>query len=300
MNDLLPSLLVVLGIGLVAFVVAALVPTWLATRAAARRGVKGLARGDFATLAGLDAVTFDKLRTITTGELVVISVDPIKEDADRDLRWFAGALEHHAAHPIGRAIAKLSTRGNVTGVQEVAGYGISGSVDRHPVRIGRPSWLGIDAADEVGAVVAVEVDSRTMGTITVADEAEPAAASHLGRLQSLGVTPIYMSADPMARAKDLANRVGVDHLLAEILPENRREAERRLDTEYRSVAHFNDTASELRFGAGSVGFGSEPAPLKALAEVIELARSLPARTRLAWILAGGLTLASALAIFTLL
>lgn len=193
-------------------------PLILATSSALLVGAKrgsslGLRFGGTAVLDAIhtiDTIMLDKVRTITTGDLRVVSVVATDPEHDRNIRWFAAALEHSAHDPIGRAIAKLAGRGRLANVEQHDGLGISGAVDRHPVRVGRPSWIGLDAPAGVGTTVAVEIDSRALGHITVADAIRPHAAEAVAQLRKLALDPVLLSDDNAINTADLAAQVGID------------------------------------------------------------------------------------------
>lgn len=155
----------------------------------------------------LDTVVLDPVGTVTAGELSVVSVDPLDPTHDRNLRWFAGALQHTADDPVAKAIARLAVRGIVTDVQHEPGIGTTGRVDRHPVRVGNPDWIGVDAPDDGwGRTVAVEVDGRAMGHITVADTVRPQAGSATATLTESGMR-VLVVAPSEAKAKHLSAAV---------------------------------------------------------------------------------------------
>lgn len=154
-------------------------------------------------------IVLDKVGTITTGELTVTGVDPVEPEHLRNLRWFAGALAHRSDHPVAHAIAKLSGRGRVTQLVTHPGDGMSGSVDRHPVRLGRPPWIGIPDRAGLGVETAVEVDGRILGRIRVGDTVRPDAKQHVDRVRSLGLEPVLVSDLPDADTIDLAEHAGV-------------------------------------------------------------------------------------------
>lgn len=158
----------------------------------------------------VDVLHLDGLETVTDGKEVA-SVNPVEESHLRNLRWFAGALEHLADDPIARAIARLSTRGNVTGFERHVDLGVSGSVDRHPVRVGRPTWVGVipSVTDDGGVVVGVEVDGRPLGTITVVDSVTDDTSAAVTELGALGVTASLTSTEREARLRRVAAAAGI-------------------------------------------------------------------------------------------
>jgi P-type Cu+ transporter len=179
----------------------------------------------------VDVLHLDGLETVTDGKEVA-SVDPVEEAHLRNLRWFAGALEHLADDPIARAIARLSTRGNVTGFERHAELGVSGSVDRHPVRVGRPAWVGVvpPAADDGGEVVGVEVDGRPLGTITVVDTVTADSSAAVTELGNLGVTATLASTEREARLRRVAAAAGIGSVasapIAELVRSDRAQGRR--------------------------------------------------------------------------
>ncbi|MFB9314529.1 cation-translocating P-type ATPase [Nocardioides plantarum] len=185
-----------------------------ATRAGLGRARRLGVRFDGATaleqVAALDLLLLPGDGVLTTGELRVDEVQAIDPDDERTLRWFAGALAHGADDPVARAVRRLSARGTVTDLDSRPGEGFSGAVDRHPVRVGRPDWIGVTATPGPGTCVGVEVDGRALGSLRLLPELVPDAADHLTRLRALGVAPrLVASASPDAD-RELAQRLGLD------------------------------------------------------------------------------------------
>ena len=212
-----------------------------------KRGVKlGLQFGDMTALDAarrIDTIVLDKNHTVTTGGLTVISVEALDPDHDLNMRWFAGAIEHSADDPVGRAIAKLaklsSSRG-LTNIELQPGRGVSGAVDRHLVRVGSPDWIGFDAHGEVGTTVAVEVDGRPMGSITVADHIRPHAQEAVEELRRLGLDVILASDGNPIDTEHLAKEVGIDTYFAEQDPDDRSELVTTLQNNGHTVAMVGD------------------------------------------------------------
>jgi P-type E1-E2 ATPase len=210
----------VVAIGLATFFASSALPLLAAQVMPGLAGVRR-ARGEGIHLAAdalpivarLDTVVLDKDGTVTTGALRVISVDPLDPRDDQNLRWFAGALTHAADDRIGRAVARLATRGKLTNVEVIAGQGVRGSVDRHPVRVGEPQWVGVGAAAGIGHCVGVEVDGRPFGSITVGDAIRARAHEDIELLRSLGVEPILASTDSDANTRHVGAEVGISRVL---------------------------------------------------------------------------------------
>ena len=190
----------------------------------------------------IDTIVLDKDGTVTTGDLSVASVDADDPEHLRNMRWFAGALEHGSEHPIGRAIAKLSGPGRVTDLVHRPGLGVSGSVDRHPVRAGRPSWIGVDATEGLGIEIAVEVDGRALGSIRVADTLRPHAPADVDRLRGLGLEPVLVSDRPETDTTHLAGQAGIATSHAGLDVDQRCSLIQRLQADGRVVAMVGDHA----------------------------------------------------------
>lgn len=182
------------------------------TRRGAASGVRITSPAVLRSASRVDTIVLDQRGTVTTGELHVIAAQPLDPQNDRNLRWFAGALEHASDDRIGRAIARLSAAGRVADVRRHDGDGISGSVDRHPVRVGRPAWIGSPAASAHGrgTTVAVEVDGRALGHIAVAEQMRPHARAAVEELRALGLDPVLVSSGPAADVEHAAAEAGIE------------------------------------------------------------------------------------------
>ncbi len=200
----LAVLLLSIPIGLI---VATTLPRWLTNRVGRGLGVTVTDAGALERWQQIRTLVIDPFHSLTTGHLVVTDVEPVDPDHDRNLRWFAGALAHSYDDPVGRAVAKLAGQGRLTNVAQEPGLGIRGSVDRHPVRVGQPQWIGLaeNPSPLIGTTVAVDVDQRPLGRITVADEVRPDAARQLDRLRRTGLTPALASPRSAAETERLAD-----------------------------------------------------------------------------------------------
>lgn len=264
-----PTLAVVIVAAPVALGLAGLLPLLTARRRGRSVGLAALGRDAPAAASRVDVAVLDKHRTVTTGELAVVSVDPLEATHHRNLRWFAGALEYSSAHPIGRAMADPAGRGRVTDLTEHAGLGIHGTVDRHPVRVGEPEWIGMEPRNGYGITVGVEVDERPLGWITVADAVRPGTAEHVTALRGLGIEAVLVSDGTSSDTNRLATEAGIEHVHAEMVPEKRPRIVEELaerghtvavvgtaagNAEAHAVADLpvSDTADESRHKAGIV------------------------------------------------
>lgn len=290
MTETAAALLVVLLPALIALLPLA---RWSVTRRARRCGLEFRDPAALVAARRVDTVLLDRWGTVTTGQLVVTSVDPLEEGNERNLRWFAAALEHAADHPVARAIARLAAPGRLTSVRTLPGRGISGSVDRHPVRVGRPGWLGMEERHGLGTTVAVEVDQRPFGYITVADDVRRDASTSVERLQALGVEPILLSDDDALNAEHLAQQCGVEEWLLVTDPEKRERLVRERQETGRCVAVLARTdgnaealtAADLALTddpSGPVGVRVDDLDVARAVQALELGRLVPRLTARLW------------------
>jgi Cu+-exporting ATPase len=212
----------------------------------------------------VDTVLLDKTGTVTTGRmgLAGIAVAP-GTDAAEALR-LAGAVEHASEHPIARAIAEAAAA--IGPLPEVAafashdGLGVEGVVVGRRVVVGRPAFLlatdpGLDlppalaaAREEAEAAgrtaVAVAWDGRARALLAVADTVKPSSASAVTALRALGLRPVLLTGDNATTAHAVAAAVGIDEVIAEVLPAGKAEVVRRLQREGRVVAMVGDGVND--------------------------------------------------------
>ena len=206
----------------------------------------------------VDTVVLDKTGTVTTGRMAVVAVHPV---GDETLR-LAGALESGSEHPIARAIAAHAAEaGPLPAVLDFAnhgGRGVTGVVDDHAVAAGRLSWLterGFAASADLRAVadeaeaagrtpVWIAVDDRIGAVIVVADTVKDSAAEAISSLRSLGLTPVLLTGDNQRAARTVAAQVGIDDVIAEVLPADKVDHVKRLQDEGRVVAMVGDGVND--------------------------------------------------------
>lgn len=179
----------------------------------------------------VSTVVLDKTGTVTKGVFRVTEVVPRNgHTAEELLRW-AALAEAHSTHPIARSIREAhegTTNGElVTEVTEDRGFGVRAIVDGRVVLAGSDRLLHREEishtdCDVRGTVVYVTVDQTFVGYIVISDEVKDEAAGAVSELRSAGVDEIVMlTGDNRHIAADVAERIGVDHYFAELLPEEK-------------------------------------------------------------------------------
>jgi Cu+-exporting ATPase len=255
----------------------------------------------------VDTVVLDKTGTVTTGRMSLVDVHTAAGvDEDEALR-FAGALEHASEHPIARAIsvAAAERTGDLPAVEDfrsLEGLGVQGVVEGHAVLVGRTRLLeewSTRLGDELAAAkeqaeakgrtaVVVAWDGEARAVLVVADTVKPTSAEAISGLRALGLRPVLLTGDNEAAAKAVAAEVGIDEVIAEVLPKDKVDVVKRLQSEGRVVAMVgdgvNDAAALAQANLGlAMGTGTDVAieasditlvrgDLRAAVDAIRLAR----------------------------
>jgi Cu+-exporting ATPase len=239
----------------------------------------------------IDTIVLDKTGTVTTGQMTLLDVVAADgEDRDEVLR-LAGALEDASEHPIAKAVAVAarSSSGRLPKVEDFAnveGLGVQGVVvegDRsHAVLVGRPRLLeewsqalpvdlerAFSEAQARGATaIAVGWDGKARGVLVVADAIKPTSAEAIAQLRALGLTPVLLTGDNEATARTVAREVGIedgdDTVIADVLPSDKVDVVKRLQSQGRVVAMVgdgvNDAAALAQADLGlSMGTGTDVA-----------------------------------------
>ncbi|GAA2902033.1 MULTISPECIES: heavy metal translocating P-type ATPase [Streptomyces] len=205
----------------------------------------------------IDTVVLDKTGTVTTGRMTLQEVY-VAEGADaKEVLRLAGAVEHASEHPVARAIAlgaeeRAGQLPDVEGFRSVPGRGVRGRVEGREVAVGRlfddvPPELARarDEAERAGRTAVVAGwDGTARAVLAVADAVKETSAEAVRELRALGLTPVLLTGDNRAVAEAVAKAVGIDQVVAEVLPEDKVDAVRRLRAEGRVVAMVGDGVND--------------------------------------------------------
>ncbi|MFD5582803.1 heavy metal translocating P-type ATPase [Streptomyces sp. NPDC127063] len=205
----------------------------------------------------VDTVVLDKTGTVTTGRMTLQEVYVADGADEKEVLRLAGALEHASEHPLARAIAAGAEEraGALPGVEDftnVPGRGVRGRVDGREVAVGRlfdtlpPELARVREEAERGGRTAVVVgwDGAARGVLAVADAVKETSAEAVARLRGLGLTPVLLTGDNRTVAEAVAHQVGIDQVIAEVLPEEKVDVVRRLQGEGRTVAMVGDGVND--------------------------------------------------------
>jgi Cu+-exporting ATPase len=255
----------------------------------------------------VDTVVLDKTGTVTTGQMSLVDVVPAPGVSVDDVLCLVGAVEDASEHPVARAIAagaraKLGSLPPVESFANSQGLGVQGVVDGRAVVAGRERFLADwslalgpeltaakDAAEAAGrTAVLAGWDGEARAVLVVADTVKPTSAEAIASLRALGLTPVLLTGDNTATAKAVAGEVGIDEVIAEVLPEEKLDVIRRLQAEGKVVAMVgdgvNDAAALAQADLGlAMGTGTDVAmeasditlvrgDLRAAADAIRLSR----------------------------
>jgi Cu+-exporting ATPase len=213
-------------------------------------------------LAQVDALVVDKTGTLTLGKPRLVTAVPAGDLSDAELVRLAASVERGSEHPIaGAIVAGAVERGlalaQVAEFRSVTGKGVVGRVDGRVVAIGNRAQLealGV-ASESVAAdaerlrrdgqtVVLVAVDGRVAGLLGVADPVKESTQEALAALRADGIRVIMATGDNRVTAEAVARKLGIDEVVAEVLPEGKTDLVRRLRTDGRVVAVAGDGVND--------------------------------------------------------
>ncbi|WDV51860.1 heavy metal translocating P-type ATPase [Streptomyces coeruleorubidus] len=205
----------------------------------------------------IDTVVLDKTGTVTTGRMTLQEVHVAEGADEKEVLRLAGAVEHASEHPVARAIAlgaeeRAGRLPDVESFENVPGRGVRGRVEGREVAVGRlfddvPPELvrARDEAERAGrTAVLAGWDGRARAVLAVADAVKETSAEAVRELRALGLTPVLLTGDNRAVAEAVAETVGIDRVIAEVMPEDKVDAVRRLQTEGRVVAMVGDGVND--------------------------------------------------------
>jgi len=255
----------------------------------------------------VDTIVLDKTGTVTTGQMSLVDV-VVGEGTDRaEVLRLAGAVEAASEHPIAQAIAagaaaEVGSLPEVESFESVQGLGVQGVVDGHAVVAGRVRFLAdwglhlsgplaaalADAEGQGQTPIVVGWDGAVQAVVVVADTVKPTSAEAVASFKRLGLRPVLLTGDNERAARAVAASVGIDDVIAEVMPEDKVDVVSRLQADGAVVAMVgdgvNDAAALAKADLGlAMGTGTDVAieasdltlvrgDLRAAADAIRLSR----------------------------
>lgn len=233
----------------------------------------------------ITTVVMDKTGTVTTGTMRVVDVEPAGGNREEVLRA-AAAVEAYSEHPIGRAIAEAGREEfgglpKVTGFRNLPGHGVEGTVEGQVIRVGRGDE---GASTNKATTVKVSANGRAIGTISVADTVRPTSAEAVRKMHDMGLKTVLLTGDNQQVADAVAREVGIDEVIAGVMPEDKVAHIRSLENVAMVGDGVNDAAALASADLGiAMGSGTDAAieaaditvmrdDLLAVADALRLAR----------------------------
>jgi len=248
----------------------------------------------------------DKTGTVTDGAMTLVDVVANGTVDPDDALRVVGALEHASEHPVARAIAgaalRSAPRPRVQSFESHDGLGVQGLVEGRLIVVGRPSFLAARGVALDGTLAAVVKDAHAKGrtavaaawdgsaraVFVVADTVKPTSGPAVEELKRLGLRPVLLTGDNEATARSVAREVGIDDVVADVLPADKAAVVERLQKGGAVVAAVgdgvNDAPALARADLGlAIGTGTDVAieasdltlvsgDLRAAADAIRLSR----------------------------
>jgi Cu+-exporting ATPase len=238
----------------------------------AEKGILFRNSGSLEKASMLDTIVMDKTGTITMGRpsvVRIISYDTASMD-EMDILRIGASVERGSEHPLGRAIVREAERRGIglsgpEGFRAHGGQGVQAKIGGNEVKVGRPGWFrdtGIDISraeedirslQDEGKTVMLVVTDQVKGLIAVADTVKPESADAIKELHDQGLKLVMLTGDNVQTARAIAAETGIDHVAAELLPEEK----------IRNIRSFQEKGEVVAM----VGDGINDAPALAQADV---------------------------------
>lgn len=236
-------------------------------------------------LAGISRITFDKTGTLTQGKLKVIAVKSIADDiSDEDLYRYVASVENYSEHPLGKAIAGCykAEKGHsakalcrMEHFEMIPGQGVSAQLDMGTLLAGNEKMLALnqisleaEQAETLTAywnkgctVILAALNHRYIGYVALADTIRKESLSMIKEIIKIGVTPVLVTGDNENAAKTIAAEIGIEHVCANCLPENKMNIIKQYQSAGNSVCMIGDgindapalKASDVGIAMGGIG-----------------------------------------------
>jgi len=250
----------------------------VSTALSAKKGLLIRDRAAFERARNIDAIVFDKTGTLTKGEFGVTDTIPFSEKPGKDeILKYSASLESQSSHPIAKAIAKAcDDKYKVSKFKSITGKGAEGTINGKNIKIVSPGYLKennikIEANEKINkvfsqgkTVVYILIDNKPVGAIALADIIREESKEAVRRLKELGIKPMMLTGDNKQVAKWVAEEVGIEEYFAEVLPEDKSDKIKEIQSRGLVVAMtgdgVNDAPALARADIGiAIGAGTDVA-----------------------------------------
>ncbi len=207
----------------------------------------------------ITTIVLDKTGTITEGKPGVTDIISLNGIAENDLIHIAASVENNSEHPLGEAIANYAKSENqqlskVTEFYAITGRGVQGKIDEQLIRIGTLKMMseaGINVSEaaneqknqlerEAKTAMLVTIDQELAGIIAVADKVKNDSKQAIAEFKKYGLEPVMITGDNERTAKAIASEVGIERVIANVLPDEKAKEVKRLQDNGEKVAMVGD------------------------------------------------------------
>jgi len=203
----------------------------------------------------MKAIVFDKTGTLTEGKFAVSEIKSFGI-SENELLKFTASLEKKSEHPVGQTILDYVKEKNIISPEpesfnSITGKGVEGIIDSIKIIAGNKKLMiennidlsqinGIESPDQIKTTVYVAINNKLQGLIEIDDEIKEFSAQAIDSLKSMGIRTIMITGDNWKAAKSVADKIGIDEFEAEVLPQDKSKAVKKLQGKYGITAMVGD------------------------------------------------------------
>lgn len=209
-------------------------------------------------LQGIDTIVLDKTGTLTRGTPELTDIVATGASAETELLRLAASIEKNSEHPLAEAVVQRARNQSIElletqSFQALPGKGVEGTIKGMTLRVGSPRWLaelGIDSTELQQKIDALEAEGKTLmlvagdkqllGVLALADVLKPEARQAVQALRQIGLEPVMLTGDNARTAAAIAEKIGINRFIAEVLPEHKADEIKRLQQAGHKVAMVGD------------------------------------------------------------
>ena len=227
---------------------------------AAEKGILFRSTEAFHVFKNIDTIVLDKTGTLTRGKPSVTEIHPFEGYTETDVLTLGAYAENLSEHPLAKAVVNKSKEKGIAlkevkNFEAIAGQGIKAVYDGKSLFVGKPEFLQesehIASDEEAGTkiismeekgqtVIGVAYDKKLIGLIAIADTIKEDAVESVARIKELGITPVMITGDNERTANAVANKVGIERYFARVLPNQKADKVRELQSESHKVVMVGD------------------------------------------------------------